>query len=61
LRTGFVDDHFQHTRGLSPATPLAEVFVILEAVVGMFYLAVILASLVGTLRPKGSEESAASG
>lgn len=37
---------------ISPATPLAEVFVILEAVIGMFYLAVIVASLVGGLRRK---------
>ncbi len=39
---------------ISPATPLAEVFVILEAVLGMFYLAVIVASLVGSLRRKDS-------
>jgi hypothetical protein len=35
---------------ISPARPMAEVLVILEAVVGMFYLAVIVASLVGSLR-----------
>jgi hypothetical protein len=35
---------------ISPATPMAEVLVILEAVVGMFYLAVIVASLVGGLK-----------
>jgi voltage-gated potassium channel len=39
---------------ISPATPLAEVFVILEAVVGMFYLAVIVASLVGSFRREDS-------
>jgi voltage-gated potassium channel Kch len=32
---------------ISPATPLAQVLVILEAVTGMFYLAIIVASLVG--------------
>jgi voltage-gated potassium channel len=45
---------------ISPATALAEVFVILEAVLGMFYLAIIVASLVGSLRHKDSKESAAS-
>lgn len=35
---------------ISPARPMTEVLVILEAVVGMFYLAVIVASLVGSLR-----------
>jgi voltage-gated potassium channel len=39
---------------ISPATPLADVFVILEAVVGMFYLAVIVASLVGSFRREDS-------
>jgi voltage-gated potassium channel len=39
---------------ISPATPLSEVFVILEAVMGMFYLAVIVASLVGSFRHKGN-------
>jgi voltage-gated potassium channel len=39
---------------ISPATPLAEIFVILEAVVGMFYLAVIVASLVGSFRREDS-------
>jgi voltage-gated potassium channel len=39
---------------ISPATPLSEIFVILEAVVGMFYLAVIVASLVGSFRHKGN-------
>jgi voltage-gated potassium channel Kch len=37
---------------ISPARPIAQVLVILEAVVGMFYLAVIVASLVGALRAK---------
>ena len=35
---------------MSPATPIAEVLVILEAVIGMFYLAVIVASLIGGKR-----------
>jgi voltage-gated potassium channel Kch len=37
---------------ISPATPIAEVIVILEAVTGMFYLAVIVASLIGAMRNK---------
>lgn len=41
---------------ISPTRPMAEVLVILEAVTGMFYLAVIVASLVGAMiahnRPK---------
>ena len=37
---------------ISPAEPMAEVLVILEAVTGMFYLAVIVASLVGAMRTK---------
>lgn len=35
---------------ISPAKPLAEVIVVLEAVTGMFYLAVIVASLIGAMR-----------
>jgi len=35
---------------ISPAKPIAEVIVILEAVTGMFYLAVIVASLIGAMR-----------
>ena len=35
---------------ISPATPIAQVMVILEAVTGMFYLAVIVASLIGARR-----------
>ncbi len=35
---------------ISPATPLAEVIVILEAVTGMFYLASIVASLIGSMK-----------
>ena len=35
---------------ISPATPVAQVLVILEAVTGMFYLAIIVASLVGGMR-----------
>ena len=34
---------------ITPATPIAEVLVILEAVTGMFYLAAIVASLVGSM------------
>ena len=35
---------------ISPARPLAEILVVLEAVTGMFYLAVIVASLIGAMR-----------
>ena len=35
---------------ISPVTPLARVLVIIEAMTGMFYLAVIVASLVGGMR-----------
>ena len=35
---------------MSPATPVAQVIVILEAITGMFYLAVIVASLIGGRR-----------
>jgi len=35
---------------ISPATPMAQVLVILEAVTGMFYLAIIVASLIGSMR-----------
>ena len=35
---------------ISPSTPVAQVIVILEAVTGMFYLAVIVASLIGGRR-----------
>ena len=38
---------------ISPATPVAQVMVILEAVIGMFYLAVIVASLIGGRRNRG--------
>lgn len=34
---------------IAPVRPMAEVLVILEAVVGMFYLAIIVASLVGAM------------
>jgi voltage-gated potassium channel len=34
---------------MSPTTPSAEVLVVLEAVTGMFYLAIIVASLVGSM------------
>lgn len=35
---------------ISPALPLAQVIVIVEAVIGMFYLAAIVASLVGSIK-----------
>jgi voltage-gated potassium channel Kch len=35
---------------ISPAIPLAQVIVILEAVTGMFYLAAIVASLIGSMK-----------
>lgn len=35
---------------ISPARPMSEVLVILEAITGMFYLAIIVAGLVGTLK-----------
>jgi voltage-gated potassium channel Kch len=38
---------------ISPATPLARFLVILESVTGMFYLAMIVASLVGSLKRTG--------
>ena len=38
---------------ISPATPVAHVMVILEAVMGMFYLAIIVASLIGGRRNRG--------
>ena len=41
---------------ISPANPLAQVLVILEAVTGMFYLAIIVASLVGAIRLKKIKE-----
>jgi len=37
---------------MSPATPVAQVIVILEAITGMFYLAVIVASLIGGRRSR---------
>ncbi len=37
---------------ISPVKPIAQVLVILEAVVGMFYIAVIVASLIGSRRDK---------
>ena len=37
---------------ISPATPVAQVIVILEAITGMFYLAVIVASLIGGRRSR---------
>jgi voltage-gated potassium channel len=37
---------------ISPASPLAEVLVVLEAITGMFYLAAIVASLIGSMRQK---------
>jgi len=38
---------------ISPATPVAQVMVTLEAVMGMFYLAIIVASLIGGRRNRG--------
>jgi voltage-gated potassium channel len=35
---------------ISPVTPIAEVLVILEAVTGMFYFAIVVASLIGAAR-----------
>lgn len=37
---------------ISPVRPMAEVLVILEAIAGMFYLAIIVASMVGAARLK---------
>jgi len=37
---------------ISPVTPIAKVLVILEAVTGMFYFAIIVASLIGAARDK---------
>jgi len=37
---------------ISPVTPVARLLVVFEAVTGMFYLAVIVASLVGAIRNK---------
>jgi voltage-gated potassium channel Kch len=37
---------------ISPAKPMAEVLVVLEAITGMFYLAIIVASLVGARRDR---------
>lgn len=42
---------------MSPATHTAEVIVILEAVTGMFYLAIIVASLIGAMRLKPPGDS----
>jgi len=39
---------------ISPVTPIAKVLVMLEAVVGMFYIAIIVASLIGAARDKKS-------
>lgn len=35
---------------INPAGPIAQVLVVLEAICGMFYLAIIVASLIGTLK-----------
>ncbi len=37
---------------ISPARPLAQMLVVFEAITGMFYLAVVVASLIGTLKRK---------
>ena len=39
---------------ISPLTPVAQILVILEAVTGMFYMAVVVASLIGGLKRSGS-------
>lgn len=39
---------------ISPLTPVAQTLVILEAVTGMFYMAVVVASLIGGLKRGGS-------
>ena len=39
---------------ISPVTPVAQTLVILEAVTGMFYMAVVVASLIGGLKRGGS-------
>ena len=39
---------------ISPLTPVAQILVILEAVTGMFYMAVVVASLIGGLMRGGS-------
>lgn len=41
---------------ISPVRPMAEVLVVLEAIAGMFYLAIIVASLVGAIRITHSEK-----
>lgn len=41
---------------ISPANPLAQVLVVLEAVTGMFYLGIIVASLVGAIRLEKSKK-----
>jgi len=40
---------------ISPLTPIAQVLVILEAITGMFYLAVIVASLIGSNRHRSAQ------
>jgi len=40
---------------ISPVTPVAQVLVILEAVTGMFYLAIIVASLIGGMKRKNAK------
>jgi voltage-gated potassium channel Kch len=42
---------------MSPTTPTAQVLVVLEAVTGMFYLAIIVASLVGSMRENRTGKS----
>jgi len=39
---------------ISPLTPVAQILVILEAVTGIFYMAVVVASLIGGLMRRGS-------
>ena len=40
---------------ISPLTPVTQVLVILEAITGMFYLAVIVASLIGGSRRSSAQ------
>lgn len=41
---------------ISPVRPMAEVLVILEAIAGMFYLAIVVASMVGAARLKSKPD-----
>ena len=41
---------------INPATPTAQALVVLEAITGMFYLAIIVASLIGSMRHDKTSE-----